>query len=83
MPQSRTNSDRPWIGVKPSGIMLRPAEVVERTGLSRSQIYAMIAEERFPPFVPLSTRAVALPERWLDAFLEARAQLVLFSRDEP
>jgi predicted DNA-binding transcriptional regulator AlpA len=57
--------------------MLRPSEVFGRTGLSRSQVYAMIAAGEFPPFVKLSKRAAAMPEAWLNAFVEARARLAL------
>lgn len=64
-----------WKDTPPRGKLLRPQDVVERTGLSRSQIYQMIAEERFPPFVKLSTRASALPEAWLDRFVELQAEL--------
>ena len=77
MTHSHPTQDRPWVNVRPSGRMYRPTAVVDRTGLSRSQIYQMISEGRFPPFIPLSTRAVALPESWLDAFLEARAHAAL------
>lgn len=62
-----------WQNVEPTGRMLRPAEVVSRIGLSRSQIYAMIAEHRFPPFLKLSERAAAMPEAWLNAFIRLRA----------
>ena len=60
----------PWNHVAPTGKMLRPQEVMTRVGLSRSQIYQMISEGRFPPFVKLSERASAMPEVWLDAFVE-------------
>lgn len=54
--------------------MLRPYEVFERVGLSRSQVYLMIAAREFPPFLKLSERTSALPESWLDAFLASKAQ---------
>lgn len=73
-PAART---RPWETLKPQGQMLRPQQVIERTGLSRTQIYQMIAEQRFPPFIKLSTRASAMPENWLAAFIEQRAELAL------
>ncbi|MFK7942359.1 MAG: helix-turn-helix transcriptional regulator [Paracoccaceae bacterium] len=57
--------------------MLRPAEVVERIGISRSQIYAMISEGTFPPFIKLGRRASGLPEAWLDCFIEDRAASAL------
>ncbi len=57
--------------------MLRPAEVIAITGLSRSLIYQMIAEKRFPPFIKLSKRASALPEAWLEAFVEIQARAAL------
>ena len=66
-----------WKDVSPVGPLLRPQQVVERTGLSRSQIYQMISEERFPPFVKLSTRASALPEAWLNHFIRTQAELAL------
>ncbi|MEM1149954.1 MAG: AlpA family phage regulatory protein [Pseudomonadota bacterium] len=64
---------RPWEMVPPEGRLLRPAEVCERTGLSRSQIYSMIADGLFPPMLKLSSRASALPEAWLNAYVEALA----------
>ena len=73
MSASNENAGHPWKGLSPTGRLLRPGEVVERTGLSRSQIYQMISEERFPPFIKLSTRASAMPEVWLDAFVVMRA----------
>jgi predicted DNA-binding transcriptional regulator AlpA len=66
-------SDKPWMDVAPTGRMLRPDEVIARVGLSRSQVYQMIAEQRFPPFVKLSIRASAMPEAWLNAFISCRA----------
>ncbi len=70
-------TNQPWRAVEPNGRMLRPNDVVERTGLSRSQIYQMISEERFPPFIKLSTRASAMPEAWLNAFIQMRAKYSL------
>jgi prophage regulatory protein len=64
----------PWHGMEPSGRLLRPSEVSKVTGLSRSQLYQMISEGRFPPFLKLSFRASALPEAWLNAFIGARAR---------
>ncbi len=61
-----------WTRIRPEGRMLRPKEVADRLGLSRSQIYEMIARGEFPPFVKLSARASALPESWLSAFLTFR-----------
>jgi prophage regulatory protein len=72
-----TNSKAPWKDCSPGGRLLRPEEVFERTGLSRSQVYAMIAEGAFPPFLKLSTRAAALPETWLECFINDRAQAAL------
>ena len=61
---------QPWNNISAAGQMLRPQEVASRVGLSRSQIYQMISEGRFPPFIKLSDRASALPEAWLDAFVQ-------------
>jgi len=59
-----------WETVSPTGRMLRPSEVIATTGLSRSQIYSMISNDEFPPFIKLSARASALPEAWLEAFIQ-------------
>jgi prophage regulatory protein len=48
---------------------LRLAQVREKTGLSRSAIYAMAD---FPKPVPIGLRAVAWVEAELDAWMEAR-----------
>jgi len=53
MTHSQPTQDKPWATVRPTGRMYRPSAVVDRTGLSRSQIYQMISDGRFPPFVPL------------------------------
>lgn len=63
-----------WDNVPAKGQLLRPKEVAKRTGLSRSQIYSMIADGKFPPFLKLSSRTSALPEVWLDAFIASRAK---------
>lgn len=70
---SYINQNRPWKDVAPTGRMLRPSAVVERTGLSKSSIYELIKRGDFPPFVKLSARASVMPEAWLHAFISARA----------
>ena len=65
---------QPWLACQPTGLLLRPSDVISRTGLSRSQIYQMISEGRFPPFIKLSARASAMPEAWLNAFIEMQAR---------
>lgn len=67
-PNGHMNS-RPGNKIEPTGQLLRPAEVVRRTGLSRSQVYALISGGRFPPFLKLGKRASAMPEVWLNAFV--------------
>ncbi|KZY36501.1 hypothetical protein A3731_09355 [Roseovarius sp. HI0049] len=71
------HTSKPWVDCPPSGRLLRPQEVFERTGLSRSQVYAMIADGNFPPFLKVSTRAAAMPEAWLECFVNDRAQAAL------
>lgn len=68
-----TISSATWAETHPTGRMLRPSEVFERIGLSRSQVYVMIARGEFPPFLKLSARTSALPESWLDKFLKLKA----------
>ena len=51
---------------------LRRPEVESLTGLSRSTIYAMMAEGAFPKPVRLGKRAVGWPEGVGAAWLESR-----------
>lgn len=46
--------------------------VQERTGLSRSTIYAMMAAGSFPKPIPLGLRAVGWAESEIAAWLESR-----------
>ena len=46
--------------------------VVERTTLSRTEIYRRIRDEDFPPQIKLGPRRVAWRERDVDAWLAAR-----------
>ncbi len=46
--------------------LIRLTEVKHRTGLSRSTIYARIAEGTFPEQIPLGGRAVG----WLDSEID-------------
>lgn len=79
----KQNQDSFWKEITPAGRLLRPSEVISLTGLSRSQIYQMISDGNFPPFIKLSTRASALPESWLDAFVETRAAATLREQKAP
>jgi predicted DNA-binding transcriptional regulator AlpA len=66
---------KPWEKVTPSGQMLRPNAVFARTGLSKSQVYEMIGKGNFPPFIKLSDRASAMPEPWLESFIQECARV--------
>jgi prophage regulatory protein len=51
---------------------LRLPEVLERTGLARSTVYALIAQHKFPAPCPLSGgRAVGFLASEVDAYLAA------------
>lgn len=65
---------QPWLTCEPSGRIMRPAEVFDRVRLSKSQVYEMIANGTFPPFIKISARASGMPEAWLDCFIAARAR---------
>lgn len=52
--------------------VLRLPAVKARTGLSRSTIYACIAQGRFPKQVSLGARAVGWLESDVEAWLQAR-----------
>jgi prophage regulatory protein len=57
---------------KPVKRFIRMREVNRKTGLQATQIYDLIAEERFPAQVPIGTRAVAWLEHEVDAWIEDR-----------
>jgi len=48
---------------------IRIGNVIERTGLSRSSIYAFISEGNFPAQVKLSERCVAWVEQEVDGWI--------------
>ncbi|MBF9060754.1 AlpA family phage regulatory protein [Rhodobacterales bacterium HKCCSP123] len=52
--------------------ILRRSEVEDRTGLSRSTIYAWIRHGKFPRPVKLGERIVAWRESDIDRWLESR-----------
>ena len=58
----------------PDRILRRP-EVEQWTGLSRSTIYAMMAEGAFPKPVKLGKRAVGWPARTIADWIESRARI--------
>jgi prophage regulatory protein len=48
---------------------LRLTDVIERTGLGRSTIYKLMAEDDFPPSVSLGARAVAWVEQEIEDWI--------------
>jgi prophage regulatory protein len=46
--------------------------VVQRTGLSRSTVYALVKDGSFPRSVPLIGKTVAWDSREVEAWIEAR-----------
>ena len=50
--------------------LLRLPTVMERTGKSRSTIYAQIQDKTFPAPVKISKRAVAWPSNVIDEYIE-------------
>lgn len=64
-----------WKSIDPTGRQLRPLEVCELTGLSKAQIYNLIKDGSFPPFLKIGKRASAMPKSWLDAYISAQAEL--------
>lgn len=53
-------------------LLLRMAAVMQVTGLARSTIYKLIAEDKFPPPVQLTGRAVAWRRADLEKWSAAR-----------
>jgi len=52
--------------------ILRLRQVCERIGLSRSMVYQLEAEQRFPPRIKIGVRAVGWIESEIQAWLEQR-----------
>ncbi|MHB1947070.1 MAG: helix-turn-helix transcriptional regulator [Gammaproteobacteria bacterium] len=55
-----------------SNKILRLPVVIERTGCSRSWIYSMISQGRFPEPISLSIRSVGWLESEIDAWIDQR-----------
>jgi len=58
---------------------LRLTDVIERTGLGRSTIYKLMAEDDFPLNVSLGARAVAWVEQEIEDWIFSR----IAQRDNP
>jgi prophage regulatory protein len=52
--------------------ILRLPEVKARTGLSRSAVYAQIAEGTFPKAIPIGKRSVGWNSLEIQSWIEAR-----------
>lgn len=52
--------------------MLRMPDVIHRTGLSRSTIYALVAEGKFPRQIKVSPNTAGWLEHEIDAYLQER-----------
>jgi prophage regulatory protein len=52
--------------------IIRKPKTLEKTGLSRSRLYAEIQAGRFPKPVKLSARAVGWIESEVDAWIESK-----------
>jgi prophage regulatory protein len=62
--------------------ILRARQVRERTGLSRSTLYAKIKAGEFPPSISLGERAVGWCSDEIDAWIAARIDASRKSRQE-
>lgn len=58
--------------INPTSTILRLPAVLNRTGLSRSTVYAAIAAGSFPKPVKLSARAVGFLTSEVDAWISER-----------
>lgn len=56
----------------PNARLIRIREATQKTGLSKSTIYDLIAAGRFPQLVRLSPRRVCLIESEVDAWIARR-----------
>ncbi|MFM5585412.1 helix-turn-helix transcriptional regulator [Aeromonas rivipollensis] len=56
----------------PNARLIRIREAIQKTGLSKSTIYDLMAAGRFPQSVRLSARCVAFVEYEVDAWIASR-----------
>ena len=54
--------------------MLRPPEVMERTGLSRTTLWRRVRAGTFPAAIELGENSIGWPASIIDAWLAARPQ---------
>jgi prophage regulatory protein len=66
------SAPRPAEPIDPTSPLLRLPAVMRLTGLGRSTIYRLVAEQRFPGPVRLTTRAVAWRRADLDLWTDTR-----------
>lgn len=52
--------------------LLRIKDVMARTGLTRSTLYTMVGDGRFPRAIKISTRCAAWPSDVVDAWIAER-----------
>ena len=71
MSQSRTETTQSTADI-PLAMFVRMAAVVRMTGLGRSTIYRLMAEDKFPSPVRLAKRAVAWRRIDLEQWSEGR-----------
>lgn len=55
--------------------ILRLPEVIKKTGLSRSTIYALMAQHKFPRRVSLGIRCIGWLEGEVDDWIDSRAAI--------
>lgn len=56
-------------------IIIRPKKLFEKIGLSRTTVWRLEKEEKFPKHIKLSSQAIGWDEAEIDAWLLGRALL--------
>ena len=64
-----------WLKKRPPKMIIRQAEVLRRTGFSRSTLYLRIANGEFPRQLSLGARSVGWIEEEVDAWIKQRASM--------
>lgn len=60
---------------------LRLSEVLDKTGLSKTTLYSLMRQNRFPQSIPISDRTVAWSELELNEWLQDTMQMRHANRD--
>ncbi|ALJ12521.1 helix-turn-helix transcriptional regulator [Sphingopyxis macrogoltabida] len=74
-----TISSKPWLGISPTGPLLRAKDAAEYVACSKAHFFTQIEKGILPPLIHIDPecRARGVPKPWLDAVIAERAAATL------